>query len=276
MRTLLIILMVCLLCSCSNRMVYNNLDWIITWYSDDYLDLNDEQSDLYNQELLKLLAWHRQEELPKYKHHLMKVHKHIGSSFDEDDIQFHIEEIREHWQRIRLQISEQITPLASELTTDQVGHLFHELEQRNDKKLAEFNRQTPQDRQEALYERWEDNLTEIFGDLSKQQLALLQAYCTQHQFLTPQRIAYLSRYQAALKQVMMVSNQSIEARLKQLLNTPEEFKSEAYLIATQANQQNLIAFLSALSKTLSFQQIASSQTFLLDFVDTIDYLIAKK
>lgn len=276
MRILIIALIALLLSGCSNKLAYNNLDWIITWYSDDYLNLDDEQSDIYEQELLKLLAWHRQEELPRYKHHLLMMHEHIQSPFDQDDIQFHINEIRQHWRRIRTQVNEKIAPLAGQLSAEQVNDLFKELEKRNNEKLKEHNSQTPEERRQVLLERWEDTLSDIFGRLTAQQIALLKTYSDSHAFLTPQRIAYLSRYQAALKQVMIVSKQSINEHLKPLLNNPEQFKSEAYLRASQANQDHLVTFLSAFSKSLNPQQISQGQLFLLDHVDTIDNLISNQ
>ncbi len=276
MRILIIGLFTLLLSSCSNKLVYNNLDWVITWYSDDYLNLDDEQSDVYEQELLKLLIWHRQEELPKYKHHLLMMHEHIASPLTHDDIHFHIKEIRQHWRRMRTQVSHQIVPLAGQLSSTQIEELFQELAARNDEKLQEYNSQTPEQRRQALFERWEDTLSDIFGKLTAQQIALLKAYCETHAFLTPQRIAYLSRYQAALKQVMLVSKQSINEHLQPLLNDPEQFKSEEHLRASQTNQDHLVAFLSAFSKSLNPQQVSRGQQFLLDHVGTIDNLISEQ
>ncbi|MCP3673424.1 MAG: hypothetical protein GY829_02975, partial [Gammaproteobacteria bacterium] len=40
------------------KFTYNNLDWVIPWYLDDYLSLNDQQEEVFDSQLEALLLWH--------------------------------------------------------------------------------------------------------------------------------------------------------------------------------------------------------------------------
>ena len=67
LRQLLLPLLLLLLSGCSVVSVaYNNTDMAIRWMVDDYFDFNTHQQAQFNQDLRRVHAWHRREELPKY------------------------------------------------------------------------------------------------------------------------------------------------------------------------------------------------------------------
>ena len=49
--------------ACSNKFFYNQLDWLIPWYVDDYVDLTLVQKENLDKQVEMLLQWHRGEEL---------------------------------------------------------------------------------------------------------------------------------------------------------------------------------------------------------------------
>ena len=55
-----------LLSACSNTFLYNQLDWIVPWYVDDFVDLNRQQRQDLKTQVRELLTWHRGEELATY------------------------------------------------------------------------------------------------------------------------------------------------------------------------------------------------------------------
>ena len=48
------------------KFTYNNIDWFLPWYLDDYLELNDQQEISFDHHLEVLWSWHRINELPQY------------------------------------------------------------------------------------------------------------------------------------------------------------------------------------------------------------------
>ena len=62
-----------LLSGCSVKFIYNQLDWVIPWYLDDYVTFNPAQELLLDQRLDQLLAWHRTDQLPQYANFLEQL-----------------------------------------------------------------------------------------------------------------------------------------------------------------------------------------------------------
>ena len=50
----------------STTFFYNRLDFLLPWYLESYVDLNQEQRKNLNELLEPFFEWHREEELPKY------------------------------------------------------------------------------------------------------------------------------------------------------------------------------------------------------------------
>ena len=42
------------LTGCSSKFAYNNFDWLVYWYVDDYVELTNEQEDLFD---VKIDRW---------------------------------------------------------------------------------------------------------------------------------------------------------------------------------------------------------------------------
>jgi len=49
MRVLVVFISVMFLASCSSKLAYNNLDWWVYWYMDDYIELKDEQEEKFDE-----------------------------------------------------------------------------------------------------------------------------------------------------------------------------------------------------------------------------------
>ena len=73
MRKFWIVIFALILSACSSQFAYNNLDWLIHWYLDDYIDLNKAQKQSFDGEFEKWMQWHRTEELQKYQQHLQEL-----------------------------------------------------------------------------------------------------------------------------------------------------------------------------------------------------------
>ena len=70
MKKGLLIAIIIFLGGCSTKFTYNNLDWLIHWYIDDYVSLSDNQEALFDKYFADWQSWHRSQELGKYIEHL--------------------------------------------------------------------------------------------------------------------------------------------------------------------------------------------------------------
>ena len=62
----MLVIIVFSITSCSTKLAYNNLDWLASWYVDDYVNLTDTQEDEFDTKLDAFLMWHRNIELQNY------------------------------------------------------------------------------------------------------------------------------------------------------------------------------------------------------------------
>lgn len=58
-KLLLVIAFSFLLSACSSSFIYNNLDWLLYWYLDDYITLTSEQRSQLDDRVETWQAWHR-------------------------------------------------------------------------------------------------------------------------------------------------------------------------------------------------------------------------
>ena len=64
----------------STTFIYNRIDFLLPWYLESYVDLNQEQRQDLNELLVPFFKWHREEELPKYA----LIIENLESILDED------------------------------------------------------------------------------------------------------------------------------------------------------------------------------------------------
>lgn len=275
MRLILILIASLILSSCSSGFAYRHLDWLIVWYSDDYLDLNRQQEGVFADEVSVLLDWHTQSELPKYRSQLQAIHDDLNVlPLSSPLISQNITLIRTHWQSTRKKLSEQLAPLAQQLTSRQVDYLFEQLEERNQARLTEYNELSPEETKENAIERLEETLINWLGSINTVQSELINAFIDQRHDTTLDRIRYLKVYQAHLRQVLSSSYEV--NKLQALLNNPDAFKSKAYFKKQTSNMQHTVEFIRQLSVQLQPEQITHLQSKIMDYINTIDGITQSK
>ncbi|WP_047284421.1 DUF6279 family lipoprotein [Pseudomonas protegens] len=124
-----------LLGACSRvGLAYRNLDVIIPWNLNDYLDMNSEQKSWFNQRLQQHLSWHCTTQLPGYLDWLDRLQLMVqNNQVSDQGLQ---ERTREAKQAIA-ETARQITPSAVEL-----------LQGLNDQQVKEMNSAFAKDLQE--------------------------------------------------------------------------------------------------------------------------------
>ena len=77
----------------STTFLYNRLDTLIGWYVDDYVTLDKTQRDSFDVRLDALLAWHREEELPRYIDFLGRFDAQLNQSLSAEQLDGFFSEI---------------------------------------------------------------------------------------------------------------------------------------------------------------------------------------
>ncbi|MGK0443802.1 MAG: hypothetical protein ACJA1U_000730 [Bermanella sp.] len=275
MRLILLLIASLMLTSCSSQFAYRHLDWLILWYSGDYLDLSRQQEGIFADEVSNLLNWHSESELPKYRLQLKAIQDDLNAlPLSSTLIAEHIAQIRGHWQRTRQQISEQLAPLTVQLSSNQIEYLFRQLEARNQERLSEHSQLSPSEIKDDAIERLEETLIDWLGSIDRMQSQLMYEFIDKRYDTTVDRVAYLRAYQSQLK---MALSASVEVdKLQILLNNPDAYKSPDYLSKQANNLQHTVEFIRDLSVQLQPKQVRHVQNKLQDYINTIDGIIKSR
>ena len=272
MRLIVVALFMSLLSACSSKFAYDNLDWWVYWYLDDYIELNNKQEDQFDAYLDNWLSWHKRSELTRYKAHLLEVKSQvINDEMDYKTISGHVDAVRAHWERVRDEISPQLAVLAKELSDDQVVQLFAALEKDNkeeEEERAETLEKSQQERLDDRLERLEKSVSERIGDLSKAQKEILKTYVEQYISTSDEWLAYRKNIQNAARRLFVTrsTNTNFANDLTELMQNPDQYRSDAYLQASAHNTKVMATMFAEVMTTLSDKQKAR-------LVDEIDEVI---
>ena len=159
MRKVLLLSSVLFLSGCTLQFGYNNIDWLVHWYVDDYVDLDREQREQFDTQMDKFLAWHRDNELPRYRNQLTELQQQVKSgSVSSEQWLDHLTRVRQHWWQSRDEMAELMVPLANTLSDAQVAALFDELKDQNEESREEELAETPEQDREERFERMIERL----------------------------------------------------------------------------------------------------------------------
>lgn len=242
------------LAACSRiDLAYRNLDRLVPWSLDDYLDMNREQRALLDERLKQHLAWHCKTQLPGYLDWLDQVREMVANDAVTDQaLRQRTTEAREAIGRV----TEAITPSATELLRGMSQAQVDEMRQAFSEDIATRRKEyvdTPLPKQiEARAKRMEKRLTTWFGELNATQRLRV---VTWSQALGEQNRQWIANRAHWQQQLLLVMNQrdtpSFEPRLAQLLQRKESLWTPEYRIAFQNTEREARSLLVDLMRASS-------------------------
>jgi hypothetical protein len=163
------------LAACSAvKLAYNNLPEVSYRWLDGYLDLAGSQTLRVRDELAQLLAWHRQNELPKIVGLLQKAQALALDDVTAAQACEMADEIRARL----LAVAEHAEPAGAELAVSLSEAQLQQLERKYAKTNADFRKdwldRGPARQREKHYERFLDRSEDFYGRLDTAQRELLR------------------------------------------------------------------------------------------------------
>lgn len=271
MKKIATLLCVLLLGGCSTKFAYNNIDWLVYWYLDDYVVLNDTQEAQFDVMLANWIIWHKKEELPRYQLQLNEIIDDVKNrNITHERVAYHREKARTHWERARGHVAPDLVALGKTLDEEQIVYLFASLEKelKEDKEeMMEGSDDTPEERKQKWIDRNEDNITGWIGKLSVEQKEFIALFRERFESTGVLWLEYKRDYQQALRQTFAMQSRSLdfETRLLDLIRNPEQFRSEAFNQASDSNMQASSEYLVGLFERSSSKQL----TKLMDEIDDL-------
>jgi len=272
-KLLLIILSACLFLSgCSSQFAYNNMDWLVHWYLDDYVDLNKDQKKLFDGKMQGWLSWHKKQELALYQQQLQQLKQDINQSHVAPETWLqHFDLGRQHLFRLRDRLTPELLPLVLELTDEQVENLFSELAEQREQDVSEYQESMQKQPQARLEKKRKDRESEIkgwIGKLSQQQKQIIADYTPRFRSTFTLWMQYRQEWQRQAQTALQQrQHQGFEAKFMQLMLQPETLRSQQYLDDLIYNRQLQAQFLSELFDSLSHKQKKRLNRELDDLID---------
>jgi len=177
-RLWILALLLVVLAGCSStRFAYNRLDFLVPWYLRDYVSLDRDQARFLRSELQPLLAWHRQEELPRYIALLDRVEGKLDRKLTAADMRTLTEEVEVAMYRLQDRALDWILPVGEQLRDEQMTEFLAGLqEQQGEYEEKYLERDDAEFRRDSC-ERLEDNARKYMGRLQREQKAGLVSAC---------------------------------------------------------------------------------------------------
>ncbi|WP_105167812.1 DUF6279 family lipoprotein [Pseudoalteromonas sp. T1lg23B] len=262
MKKIILMLTLVILAGCSTKFVYRNADWLTYWYLDDYISLDSEQEDRFDERLLDWLQWHKTQELAKYVAHLNEIKADIQTGkISEQRIEEHQQKMLSHWHRVRSKLTPDLAQMAHMLTKEQVDELFTELTQSEEKDAKRREKQTAEQRKKRWVEGNKDNLKQWLGKLTDEQQQLIDELYGKKLSTAELWHQYRTAYHQQLKTLFDQPDrgENFTTSLLALLNDPEQFRSDELNNNNAHNQALDREFLVKIYHSLTDKQRAHLQ-----------------
>ncbi|MFW8633355.1 DUF6279 family lipoprotein [Vibrio natriegens] len=249
LRYSLILISIFVLVGCTKKFFYNNLDWFVLEYLDDYVTLNQEQESLLEERLLFLAEWHKQEELPRYVDHLKEMETMTEEDITLNYLQQSRERFREHYNRIISKVAPELFSLSLLLTPQQQREFLLNVQKDYKKRNAKYADKTEKEVRKIVFENTKEWVTEWIGELNDDQ----QRYVTQFSNQVILNSPLWRNYRASIYQELeyMFDNKSnsviYQKVFMQLMFEPESFYSDQL----SQNMDHNLALVDQLTLSLS-------------------------
>lgn len=257
LRIYLLLLVSFFVSSCSVApTIYNNVDWLVYVYLDDYVDLDSSQKAFLDTRITKWHSWHRSSELVKYKADLIALREHLRKRpLNSNEWQAEIARARQHLLRLRDEISPEAIEVVQQLKDDQVAELLALWDKNDRDEIKVFNEQEPDEELQARQSKAREFFEEYVGNLSPGQSGLVNEYATQVESEFLEDMAYNARLRESIAAIFS-NRKSAESgvRLASLINNLDRLKSPELINTRKRNEARCAKLLSELNGSLNESQ----------------------
>jgi hypothetical protein len=170
-----------LLSSCSSiQLGYNQIDFLLKWRIDDFIDLTTDQSQFYDQAFPLVIKKHRQEELPKVLQKLRSIRSKLDQALRVEDGVTIVKDVKSLAKDSIYLLIDDASTLALMLQPKQIAYMENALNKSNKKFQADFLKGSPDERLEKRIEKVIERTESFAGDLSKSQKASIKEIAKEH------------------------------------------------------------------------------------------------
>jgi hypothetical protein len=242
------LILVLFLGGCSSiTFIYNQFDNLFPWYLESYVDLDRDQKQYLDELLTPFFQWHRVEEMPKYAQIIGDLELAINDEVDIENIALITHNVEESWFRLEYQMIMWATPLARELSDEQITKFIQVLKTKTTQSEKKLLLRNDQVYQSDSYKSLRKNLRRFMGSMTKDQLELVKITSQEMRRVDGERIQSRKAFNEKLSLILQ-REQGWEENLKKITHSDEsvsENYQSTYAFNTDLIQQLLVAILNS-------------------------------
>ena len=252
--------------SCSTKIAYNNLDWIASWYIDDYVTLTNDQENDFEARIESFLSWHRKTELQNYVIQIKYIQIDLKNGITQSNIDNYLESLKSFLQVVLVKTEPDFIKLAYSLTDQQVAEFLAQFEQQNRDKIDKYQGLSIVQRLDNSLKKVEERVTSFTGKLNTEQKRLLNNTNKQLLPAFEQRMQFRRDWANAISAAYIIRSDALlgsedkkkafSLALRRPILQANTLRSEAYLTIQEHNQALWVNMLTELIISLDEQQLA--------------------
>jgi len=257
-------------------LAYTNLGPMLAWAVDDYVDIDGTREDWVRVRIDRVLAWHRAEELPRYREFFESVLAKSTAPYRVEDIAAHQDQLRIAYQRVMAQVIPDTAEFLSTLDSVDVAHLERKFAEDNRTYVKESIKGTPEERLERRVKRFIGHLESWIGKMEDEQRALVASRYrglvdVSEEFMGERRFRQ-TELLALLKS--RAPRAELEAGLKRLWVQSDSWRRPEHAAKLRERDAVMHSMIADLSATLSDRQRAALHKRIRGFLRDISTLTA--
>jgi hypothetical protein len=248
LKTLLLLLCLSLLITACSRLglAYRNLDWLVPWRLNDYLNLDRQQQAWLKPRLQNHLKWHCSLELPRYLDWLQTTERILAQPQpDSGQLLEQFGQFDDALKRLSVEITPTSIALLRGLSAQQISELYAALDEDNQEDREDFLEPPLAVQISERRERMQERLRPWLGRLNSAQTANIADWATglgeQNRLWLENRLLW----QRQLRRVVAARESADFApKMMRLLQQREAFYSEEYRASYGRSRQALATLFS--------------------------------
>jgi len=257
-------------------LAYSNLGPMLTWMVDDYVDIGGQREDWVRVRIDRVLAWHRHEELPRYRALLETMLAKSARPFVVDDIAAHQRELRAAYHRVLAQVLPDTAEFMAGMESGDIEHMERKFAEDNKRFVKESVSGTPEQRRERRVKRFAGHLESWVGRLTPEQHQIIADRYGELRDVTEEFMGERRYRQSELLELARSRppRAQLEASLKRLFVETDAWRRPEYAAKLRERDGKLHALIADLSATLTAEQRTRLQDRIRRFLGDISTLTA--
>lgn len=256
LKTLLLLCAIALLGACSSGFVYNNADWWINWYINDYVKFNRQQQARFDQHVDQQMLWHRSSQLPRYEQFLQAVRRDVAGDLSVPQVRAHFATVYGFWRDFVGAAIPAMTQMLADIDDAQARQFMSRVEKDSAEFEAEYVK--PDTRTLLLQQTrsTEKNAKKWIGPLTDRQRQIIRDWAASIHHVYPASLQQRLRWQQALADALhhRRNQAQLQTRLQVLFVDPSQFWSDNYRAMIDANEILTAQLLVDLHRSLTVNQ----------------------